>query len=988
MLTKVEAPRNYKRLINKQKETKDVLQIVDENGYLREVSFDDLTSHPTTIVGYGITDAYIQNGTIYLGGNSITPAAVSSLGTAAYKDYTTSIAQDNTNLPTSGAVYSAIAAAVSSALHFRGISSTALTDGGTETATIGGVALVPQDGDVVIYDGFEFLWESNQWNKLGDDTSYALKTIQITGDGTYITGGGDLTSSRTLDLSQAVKDALALASTAYQKPSGGIPASDLAEAYLPLTAGSSKALTGNLYFDATGTNRAIYWRNSSNVLSRFVVMRSDGQLYLGVDQITNGKATQIFGSNLYLNWNTSAATKQLLFSGTTIRATTTDIGLGNSSYPFASLYATTLYGNLDLSYLQNADDLKAIEALTGTGFAKRTADNTWALTNDIEATSLKTISESDASFTYRKTPNTAVGDTLKIRRILGKTVVWNQLAGDTALLNASYASAVKVGNTTTVTLDAAPGTGRWLSAVFSGYRAIAGHKYYMAFRGTITGTAYVRCNLGDGWFNYSAPTIVTVNTGATLNNNSFAVLNGSVGDTVVYQGDNPFVFIDLTQMFGSGLEPTLEQFESWYYKNYYAYDTGSLQSNRAASIETAGFNQWNEEWELGYYNNNTGVPTPSTTQIRSKNDKPISVFPNTDYFVHCAGSSGYVSQVFWYDANDNFISRTATGQNDKKVTSPTNAYLARFQCNSAYGTTYNHDICINLSDTTKNGTYEPYHKDTLTLNLTSLTSGGVAVCQEGLKAADYAGTVCDETDGQVLKNRVKRINLGDLDFIKSGDTYYVALTSAKAPASSYDVANMIPSKFSIVARNSQTTLSDEIALASNGNLFITPSTSYADADAFKAAMNGVYVDVELATPVDYVLDTPIPMLVASDVNGTQRRLPEDTESSVQAPFRADFQYGVNPDDIIQDLNTKLQDLDNRYLPANALSNVVDITGTGLLTMPRAAISDSLLVPTLCRQQQGDVVLEWYEAKASLYVKENDLTLHIVLNGNDYSLNLN
>ena len=42
-------------------------------GYLTSVSFSDLTSHPTTLSGYGITDAYISSGTIYLGSNSITP---------------------------------------------------------------------------------------------------------------------------------------------------------------------------------------------------------------------------------------------------------------------------------------------------------------------------------------------------------------------------------------------------------------------------------------------------------------------------------------------------------------------------------------------------------------------------------------------------------------------------------------------------------------------------------------------------------------------------------------------------------------------------------------------------------------------------------------------------------------------------------------------------------------------------------------------------
>ena len=48
-------------------------------GYLTSVAFADLTSHPTTLAGYGITDAKIQNGTITLGSNTITPLTSSDL---------------------------------------------------------------------------------------------------------------------------------------------------------------------------------------------------------------------------------------------------------------------------------------------------------------------------------------------------------------------------------------------------------------------------------------------------------------------------------------------------------------------------------------------------------------------------------------------------------------------------------------------------------------------------------------------------------------------------------------------------------------------------------------------------------------------------------------------------------------------------------------------------------------------------------------------
>ena len=48
-------------------------------GYLTSVAFADLTSHPSTLAGYGITDAKIQNGTITLGSNTITPLTSSDL---------------------------------------------------------------------------------------------------------------------------------------------------------------------------------------------------------------------------------------------------------------------------------------------------------------------------------------------------------------------------------------------------------------------------------------------------------------------------------------------------------------------------------------------------------------------------------------------------------------------------------------------------------------------------------------------------------------------------------------------------------------------------------------------------------------------------------------------------------------------------------------------------------------------------------------------
>ena len=68
-------------------------------------------------------------------------------------------------------------AGLTGAMHFTGVSTTAITDGGTENPTIGGSAITTKAaGDVVLYSGKEFVWTGSAWELLGDEGSYALKS--------------------------------------------------------------------------------------------------------------------------------------------------------------------------------------------------------------------------------------------------------------------------------------------------------------------------------------------------------------------------------------------------------------------------------------------------------------------------------------------------------------------------------------------------------------------------------------------------------------------------------------------------------------------------------------------------------------------------------------------------------------------------------------------------------------------------------------------
>ena len=118
---------------------------------------------------------------------------------ASGKTIVTTLGNDDTTIPTSKAVSEAISG-LSGAMHFCGTTTTTLTDGAT-AATLAGSGLNKTTGfvagDVVIYDSKEFVWTGSVWELFGDEGSYALKTVTITGTGA-LDGGGAISSNQTI----------------------------------------------------------------------------------------------------------------------------------------------------------------------------------------------------------------------------------------------------------------------------------------------------------------------------------------------------------------------------------------------------------------------------------------------------------------------------------------------------------------------------------------------------------------------------------------------------------------------------------------------------------------------------------------------------------------------------------------------------------------------------------------------------------------------
>ena len=95
---------------------------------------------------------------------------------------------------------------LSGAMTFVGVAVTAISQGSTqnEIDLDDSTTYIAKKGDVVIYGNKEFVWVGSKWQELGDEQSFALKSVTVTGTG-YLTGGGSLEANRTIDIATSVK---------------------------------------------------------------------------------------------------------------------------------------------------------------------------------------------------------------------------------------------------------------------------------------------------------------------------------------------------------------------------------------------------------------------------------------------------------------------------------------------------------------------------------------------------------------------------------------------------------------------------------------------------------------------------------------------------------------------------------------------------------------------------------------------------------------
>lgn len=511
----------------------------------------------------------------------------------------------------------------------------------------------------------------------------------------------------------------------------------------------------------------------------------------------------------------------------------------------------------------------------------------------------------------------------RIKEVKGKSLVWNQIIENGVNISFDYTNTSE--------------TDKYITASQGNLKIhpTAGTNKKLFIRADVTFTTEDTCGFyfssnqswsnnlfaGGGHFELvkDAPTLAGVVQSLML----FKVAPGAhVAGTITLE------IIDLTQLFGSGNEPsTVAEFESWLannigYRDYYAYNPGEIISNNTEALEITGLNQWDEEWELGTISE-TGEAQAYASSIRTKFNSPIPVLPSTTYYF----KSSNTARMYYYDAKDNFISRGSSLINNTTVTTPANCRYVRFAFVSNYGTTYKNDTIFSISGS-RNGEYEPYQKSELELNLATITGKvngegeSVVIFPDGMRSAGTAfdSLIVDE-DGWCRKavKVIGGVDMGTMNWIiQSNGYYFYASVDGFITSDAYD--NFICAKYTAVGWSdvSSDSAYTGICLTSYQNRVNLRDTRYDTVANLKAALDGVYIFLVLATPLEYVLDTPIYMGIKTQQGGVIRQLPENGSAPTTAPIRMNITYALPPEALIS--GSSLENLLKALKSANKISN--------------------------------------------------------------------
>ena len=278
------------------------------------------------------------------------------------------------------------------------------------------------------------------------------------------------------------------------------------------------------------------------------------------------------------------------------------------------------------------------------------------------------------------------------------------------------------------------------------------------------------------------------------------------------------------------------------------------------NVTRMGVNVWDEQWELGAYNQTTGAKQFSDNAIRSKDY--ISVRPNTTYFA-CSPAA---MRIFTYDAEHNFLG-SFVKQNDAFTTDENVCYVT---FNLGGIKTYGNNISLNYP-----ATEHEYHAHVSQVySIAFPTEAGTV----------YGGTLTINADGSVelmATQAIAILNGSEPGWQMQGTYQYgffldnampglgrpTSINSNQFKCNKYTIANAIQNSSQIADAPDNAIFNQNNISTWLTRLWIKDTAHTGDLAGFKTSLaeNNLQIVYPLAEPITYQL-TPQEITTLLGVN--------------------------------------------------------------------------------------------------------------------------
>lgn len=363
---------------------------------------------------------------------------------------------------------------------------------------------------------------------------------------------------------------------------------------------------------------------------------------------------------------------------------------------------------------------------------------------------------------------------------------------------------------------------------------------------------------------------------------------------------NGLQLFDLTKMFGTGNEPaTPAEFRAMLPDYYYPYNTGELKTIVPTSIEASGINLLNLVGRKEILSDTVGYRSPtdayseidtyvyykgvsangylasekvveatvlSSSVIVKTADNisadgygvgiPLTVVPSTTYYIKYTASTSGVVSIGYLNSSKMVIDYSWTISNNQFTTPGDCRYvLLVFRLNTHGTSATFENICVSTVQTNE---YQPYNKYRANIPSSKYFPDGMR----------SAGSAYDEINflSQKAIKRIGAVDMGTLDWlynsVASHERFQAIVDGIKLVSPTSVKGNLVCSKYTTASADDVYIHAADktVAVLNSGNQLWVYDTAYTDAAAFKAAMSGVMLYYELATPVETAIAPPLQAL--------------------------------------------------------------------------------------------------------------------------------